>query len=60
MKKILISLNGFLPQSAYSHQAVFCKVVGLPGFCNHVRSVQLSALLQPKRSDGGHEVDAKG
>lgn len=47
------------PQSACLEPADFCTGLGLPGFCNHVQHVQLSALPRPKIW-GGHEVDAKG
>lgn len=57
----MIILRSFLPQSACSEPAVFCTGLGLPGFCNHVQPVQLSALLQPKIGQtGGHKVDPKG
>lgn len=52
--------NGSLPQSACFEPVVVCTGFGPPGFCNRVQPVQLSTLLQPKISDRGHNVDAKG
>lgn len=60
MKQIMIILFSSLPQSACSEPAVFCTGLGLPKFCNRAQCVQLSALPQPKISDGSHEVGVKG
>lgn len=40
--------GGYLPQSAFFDQEVFCTGLGPPGFCSRVRRVRLSALQQPK------------
>lgn len=57
---MVMIIDGCSPQSACSEPAASCTGLGLRGFCIHGQPAQLSALLRPKISDRGYEMDAKG